>query len=1514
MDHLIPEQQEFIRPGPHGLRAGAVERGAIDNDVPQPSGGIIVSSAQRKLCALEQLTPNSRVCVVATLWSVSGPLDVASLRLSLDHVWRRHDALRVRFENSSDGLIQILPAPGSGPEVPFDLVDLSTKSSEEAEAEAIRLAGEDAARGFDLTVGRLMRARLFTVGHDRHILMINFHQAVVDGWSMDILWRELSALYEAFREGRPSPLPPLPVRPADFAAWQQGRTQSEEATRKLSIWRKLLEGAPSALDLRTDLPRPRTLSGRAGKMDFTVPADVTNRLRELGHDRGTSLHTVLLTSLDVLLARYTGVTDIVTGTAVSGRERPELEGIIGSFVNLLPLRVQWSGDPSFLELLEKVRKASLEAHAHKGLPFERIVEELAPTPDLGRAPICQIRFDGVRDQVLRQPVGLVVEDVPRDDHSTAMDLELRFQARQDELDGSLLYSTDLFLPATVKRLVGHLQILLRSIAENPDRPLSRLSALSTEETGTLIHAWNATDRAVAVDDSPIRAFEEFAWRAPEAVALTCGKDQLTYRDVEARANALAHLLVARGIGPGDVVALAVPRSAAMVTSLLAVLKTGAAYLPLDLDQPPGRVAHVMADSAATLVLTTVPAATGLPDGPAPLLVLDDRATEALLRDQPDTTPTPMAEIDSRHPAYVIYTSGSTGSPKGVVVPRAALVNLLTCVGDRLAPGRQDRFLAITTIAFDIAAVEILLPLVTGGCLVLAEPESMKDVHALARLARECAATIMQATPSMWHALTEADPESLRGVRMLTVGEVLPAELGSTMHELSPEATNFYGPTETTIYSTAKVLVGTPGAPTIGEPLWNTQVYVLDDHLNPVPVGVTGELYIGGLGLARGYMGRSGLTAERFVANLFGVPGSRMYRTGDLARWTPDGELECLGRADHQVKLRGYRIELGEIEAVAAAHPQVERAAVCVRETPAGDRALVAYAVPRPGWSADRPTGPDGRQVDDWQNVYDALYRDVLPTGDAPIEDSFAIWTSVHDGKPIPEREMSEWRETTVQRITALTPRRVLEIGVGNGLLLSKIATHCESYWGTDVSGDVIDRLREKVSRRPDLDGRVELRHQPAHVLDGLPTGHFDTIVLNSVVQYFPSAEYLAGVLRALMDLVAPGGAVFVGDVRNLRLLRCLWTSVHLARHGGRGEPDAIDAAVGRSVGNERELLVAPEFFHELAPELSRLGGVDIQLRRGWTHNELTRHRYDVILHTAGALVADVSGAPSIGWRSLGDLAALREHLGVRRPARLRVTGITNARLRSDVSAMRALDGHLGAEAAPLPEVVVDPEAVHALAADLGYRAAATWPADGEEHRFDAVFVDGADKPLVGTHLPQMWAAYREGGGWAACANDPGRSRRVGELITSVRAHMATWLPEYMTPSDVVVLEALPLTPNGKLDLRALPAPDPTFLPHGRRPRSPREVALCRIFAEILGRPVSIDDDFFACGGHSLLATRLVSRIRAVLGIELQIAEIFDAPTIDQLSLRLRPMRKARPALRPMRRPGTPSAGSADTEG
>ncbi|GAA4238441.1 hypothetical protein GCM10022254_54400 [Actinomadura meridiana] len=882
---------------------------------------------------------------------LSGGLDIDALRHALGDVIGRHEALRTVYPET-DGMPHQVVMASADP--PLQVVETS----------AARLAAELAAgagRGFDLAAAPPIRCTLFVLAPDDHVLLIVVHHIAMDGWSFGPLARDLSRAYAARSEGRVPELAPLPVQYADYALWQrelQGDVSDPSSLvgGQLAYWWAALGGLPDQLELPTDRPRP----ARPSQCGSTVPIDVDPaahaRMLGLAQSTGTSLFMVVQAGFATLLTRLGAGTDIPLGSPVAGRDDDALDDLVGCFINTLVLRTDTSGDPTFAEVLARVRAADLAAYGHADLPFDRVVEALNPVRSLALHPLFQVM--------------LVLQNTPRGQfefpglavgreyvHTGTARLDLVVDLTEQPgggLHGTLEYSTDLYDRATAHRLAGWLVRLLDALAADPDQPISRPELLDPAERDLIVTTWN--DTAVDAPMLPVhRQIEARAAREPGHPAVIFRGEELDYARLDARADRLARRLAQRGVGPDTFVAVCAPRSERLVVALLAVLKAGGAYLPIDPDYPADRVAYMLDDASPVLALVTGATAALLHQDGVPLLDLDDLdgvADESEDEGESTDRVAPPVPVSLDAAAYVIYTSGSTGRPKGVVISHRALANFLGAMAERFPLGPADRWLAVTTIAFDISNLELWLPLVSGAGIVLADRDTVQDPAELSALVKREGVGIMQATPSLWQAQLGADPGAFSGLRMLVGGEALPPALAEAMCERAAEVTNVYGPTETTIWSTAARVVPDEGAPSIGRPIWNTRVYVLDAALRPVPTGVAGELYIAGDGLARGYLNRPALTAERFVADPLGPPGARMYRTGDLARWRADGTLDYIGRVDHQVKIRGFRIELGEVESALAADPRVAQAVVVVREDRPGDRRLVGYVVPAAGAAPD----------------------------------------------------------------------------------------------------------------------------------------------------------------------------------------------------------------------------------------------------------------------------------------------------------------------------------------------------------------------------------------------------------------------------------------------------------------------------------------------------------------------------------------------------------------------------------
>ncbi|HYO16010.1 MAG TPA: amino acid adenylation domain-containing protein, partial [Thermoanaerobaculia bacterium] len=938
--------EEILRgPAEMGADAPIPRRAAEGEPVP-------LSFAQERLWFLDQLTPGISAYNIARAFALEGPLDTAALERAVGEILRRHQALRTTFAAADGRPIQVVsPAP----EVRLPRMDLSGCPGPLREAEAERLLREEARRPFDLERGPLLRLTLLRLGPGEHRLALTMHHIVSDGWSTALFLRELAVLYRRFATGDPAALPDLPVQYADFALWQRARLEGERLEALIAHWKAELAGAPALLELPTDRPRPMVQSYRGAQVELDLPPDLAAGLRDLARRSGATLFMALLAAFGALFARFTGRRDVVLGSPVAGRNRSEIEDLIGFFVNNLVLRLRWEGDPGFSQLLDRARRVTLAAHTHQDLPFERLVAELAPARSLGQTPLFQVVLalqNGAADTLEMPDLELTPLPVARGE--SRFDLELGVVEGGTGEGMRLLwrYDRDLFDGATVARLAGCFRQLLGGLVADPGRRLSELPLLTPAEREQLL-AWGATGAVFPRDQCLHELFAAQAARTPDAVALTFAGAGLTYRELAERTNRLARYLAGLGVRPGDLVGLCLERSLDMVVALLGVLEAGAAYLPLDPAYPRERLAFALEDSRVEVLITLEELTSVLPPTSARVVRLDaERQAIGRERDEPLALP-----VAPDFPAYVIYTSGSTGRPKGVVVTHANVVRLFAATESWYGFGPDDIWTLFHSYAFDFSVWELWGALLYGGRLAVVPYWLSRSPEAFYELLRAERVTVLNQTPSAFRQLLWAEGErkepsslALRGV--IFGGEALELASLSPWFERHgderPRLVDMYGITETTVHVTFRQisrrdLAGSRGS-VLGIPIPDLSLRVLDPDLHPQPIGVAGEICVGGAGLALGYLGRPELTAERFVPDPFGGPGARLYRSGDLARYLPDGGLEYLGRIDHQVKIRGFRIELGEIETALASQPEVREAVVLAREDVPGDKRLVAYLV------------------------------------------------------------------------------------------------------------------------------------------------------------------------------------------------------------------------------------------------------------------------------------------------------------------------------------------------------------------------------------------------------------------------------------------------------------------------------------------------------------------------------------------------------------------------------------------
>ncbi|MDM8560644.1 amino acid adenylation domain-containing protein [Candidatus Parabeggiatoa sp. HSG14] len=913
-----------------------------------------LSNAQQRLWVLAQLEEGSVAYNVPLYLWLEGQLDREAFEKTLALLIQRHESLRTTFI-TIDG--QPLQKIHDNIDFKVRLKDLTTQ--ENAETVAQQLIYEEALKPFDLEKGPLLKVSLLKLSEKNHVMLFTMHHIISDGWSINVIMGEFTQFYEAFHHRKAVSLPPLRIQYRDYAYWQNQQLESENLVSHRDYWHKKLAGDISVLNLSTDFPRPSLQTFNGNDLAFVLLAEQKNSLLTFCRQQNVSLFMILVAVVKVLLYRYTDQEDIIIGSPIAGRNHADLEEQIGFYVSTLVLRDQINGEQSFETFLQQVKQTAVAAYDHQIYPFDRLVNELNLHRDMSRSPLfdVMVSLQNASGELERSVEGLLMRPVILESKASKLDITFHFKENEKGLFFSIEYNTDLFLEDRIKRMGNHINVLIESILVDAHQPISQLNILTKAEKKQLFYEFNDTVVAYPHEKTLIDLFEIQVEKTPNVVAIQFENQKLTYKALNSRANQLAHYLQNLGVAANGLVGIYVERSLDMLVGLLGILKAGGAYVPLDPIYPQERLAFMLEDSQVSVLLTQEKL--GIADWALKIndkvkivyldtdwaKINDDNLLSVTNEALPITKPDNLA--------YVIYTSGSTGKPKGVQITHKSLCNFLISMRQQPGLTAEDVLLAVTTLSFDIAALELYLPLMTGAKIVLASPEVAADGSQLLEQLDKCGVTVMQATPATWRLLLAAGWEGSEQLKILCGGEALPGELALQLLKKSRAVWNMYGPTETTIWSTTyqvQAEAGTLEAVSIGHPIANTQVFILDSTLKPLPIGVQGELHIGGAGLAKGYLNRPELTAEKFInpenlqnfKNLGGL--TRLYKTGDLACYLPDGNIEYLGRIDHQIKLRGFRIELGEIEAVLHEYPSVREGVVIIREDTPEDKRLVAYVV------------------------------------------------------------------------------------------------------------------------------------------------------------------------------------------------------------------------------------------------------------------------------------------------------------------------------------------------------------------------------------------------------------------------------------------------------------------------------------------------------------------------------------------------------------------------------------------
>jgi amino acid adenylation domain-containing protein len=1456
------------------------------------------SWAQQRLWFIDQLEGRSAGYSIPVAMKLRGVLSEDALQRALNTMVQRHEVLRTVFVSVGGDPKQEISREAR---FALEVIDLSGYSEAERELQVRVHKNEEEHGEFDLRAGPLIRGRLLRLEPERHVLLITMHHIIFDGWSLGVFIRELADLYSAYRKGRDDPLKPLPIQYADYAQWQREWLRGKILDEQLGYWRARLHGAAPQLELPTDRPRPAVQSFRGKNVGFTLDAVLTEKLRAFAQRHDMTLFMVLYTGWAILLARLSGQEDVVIGTPVANRQRPELEGLIGFFANTLVLRVGVPMELRLGEFLVRVKEVTLGAYDHQDVPFERVVEALQPERSLGRNPLFQVSLVLQNAPMAGLHLPELTGTVEDEDAPSVFDLLLSLEERVDKIVASVNYATDLFDRETIERWMACFKVLLSAMTEDVQSHVGDLAILPETERHEVIDSFNSQ---VSYHQEKLihELFEEQVRRNPSAIAVVFEGQSLTYTELNGRANQLARYLRKRGVRPNQLVGICVERSLEMVVGVLGILKSGGAYVPLDPAYPSERLAYLLRDAALRVLLTQERLIPRLPVTNVEVIALENHWSK--ITEQPLSNLNAKTLGQQSHQlAYVIYTSGSTGEPKGVMVEHGNVTRLFTATEKLFEFNERDVWTLFHSFAFDFSVWEIWGALLYGGRLVVVSYINARSPQEFYRLLCAEGVTVLNQTPSAFAQLIDAQAKSAEETHSLRVvifgGEAL--ELRTLRPWVkrngdgSPKLVNMYGITETTVHVTYRLLaeqeIESGRGSLVGRPIPDLRVYLLDQRRRAVPIGVVGEIYVGGAGVARGYLNRPLLTAERFLPDPFSADTQlRLYRTGDIGRWRADGTIEYLGRNDSQVKIRGYRIELGEIEAQLAGHTQVRDAVVVVREDVPGDKRLVAYVV---GDRSVAPAAGSEGAPEKLRNVivggWETVFKETYETQNQLIGPSFVGWNSSYTDQPIPEPQMQEWLTATVERIKILRPKKVLEIGCGVGLLLQHLAPQCERYVGTDFSASALGQLRPWIMRRADLK-HVQLLHRSATELQDMEPGSFDTVVLNSVVQYFPDIDYLLVVLRAALSLLGPGGTIFVGDIRHLGLLPMFHSAVQLSKAAATISVGQLRKRIARAMAQENELVIDPEFFQALPATMPEISAVEVQLKRGRVANELTRYRYDVVLHT-GEFIGSRAIFETLVWQTAGrSIVDLEAALGEWRSVAVRMRSVPNSRLARESAAQRLMEtcdehvdsGALRRQLAELELEEVDPEMFWAWGEAHGYHVQITWSAEGSPGCFDVQLIDHArtdQVPREVSLLPDI------GRSLSVYANDPTESSFRQMLMPQLREYLKSRLPEHMIPSAWIALKQLPLTPNGKLDRCALPAPEgrPVEMGEYVAPRNNLERKLADIWAQVLQvDQVGVQDNFFQLGGHSLLIVQMIDRLHRA-GLAVEVRSIYASPTLEDLA-------------------------------
>lgn len=1489
-------------------------------------------------------TPTSGMYLNQYCFEIKGPLDRAAFVQAWESLVARHAILRTAFiwekrEKAFQLVFKRL-------HLPFKEYDWQ-QYNEDMQRELLQqLLQEDIGQDFDLARPPLMRLKLIALAEEHFYFIWTSHHLVLDGWSRAIVVKELMAAYSMYQRGKTVTLSPAPRYRAYINWLEQAVSEAEEAK---AYWQEALKGivAPTQL-IDTTGRRAQRSTQSAETRELLLSARFTTQLQALARQQKTTLNILLLAAWALVLNTYSQERHVVFGVTTAGRpyDLANVEEMVGLFINTLPLHLEILPSMSLPAWIQQVQRRQSELLQYQHVPASRIHEWSSIPREL---PLFESSF-----VFFNYPLDLDLQQIRLGDEITLhlqnhrgvelSHLPLVMMAhpgeRHEHLVLRLAYETTSFSSEQIVRMLGQVSYFLEQMVMAPEQRLGQFSLLTAEER-KLLAQWNSTDTNEISDACWVQQFALQVERQPDALAVVEEGRQITYQALDQRSGALCAVLRCSGVGSESIVALLMERGIDFISALIAVFKAGGAALPLDTRYPLARQTRLIAQSGARLALCSASLVVSLR---ASLIQQEEAPVQLLAYEELDLHSSGSSVVPSYPPlahtlAYIMFTSGSTGQPKGAMVEQEGMLNHMWGKLLDLHITRNDRIAQNGPISFDIVIWQCLAALLVGGSVCVLNDEIVADPPRLCSILEREGVTILQIVPSLLRLLLQTSGRArFSALRWLVpTGEALPGDLAESWLQRYPSIPllNTYGSTECSddqchyvVESAMKWDTLFPIVP-IGYPIRNMQAYILNQQLEPLPIGVIGDLYIGGEGVGRGYLKQLDATSERFLPDPFhGQAGRRMYKTGDLARYLEDGRIEFLRRADQQVKIQGFRVELGEIESVLATHPSVQVCAVAVQAVADSNQHLIAYIVPH---STVEP-GDDGKkkgtissfveqQVTEWQKIYDERYerRQISPLD--PLT-HFATWISSYTRQPFSQEEVHACIQDASRSILALQPRRVLEIGCGSGLIARQLIAYCEHYTGLDIAEHGLLSLREYLETIPERHASITLLQRAAHEVSDFAPESFDVIVLNEVVQYFPHISYLYQVLERIVPLLASGGTIFLGDIRSLPHLRLFHTSVCLQQADENMLLRDLRQQIDKNIAREKELLIAPDFFLTLQQYLPHISAVSLQYKFGEYDNEFTCFRYNVMLRIerSGEPEKRIEGGRVYDWQQENISPDAVQHLLQREPAdSVLLTHIPNGRLQGyqrELEFLSLLDEQQSVKElrTQMQQSVhmlqgVHPDQLLVIGDTLGYITEVLWEPERTTTfsvrytRADApagaypyghqLALQGANSPFsarferllaqeVRNEGPTL-AELPQGPVWSDYANNPLLYALGERLIPRLRQFLQEKLPAYMVPTHFMLLDALPLSSNGKLDRRRLPLPDMSRPETGERyvpPQTNVEQLVAQIWQHVLGvNRVGLHDNFFSLGGHSLLATQILSRLRSTFRMDLSLRDLFHRPTV-----------------------------------